>query len=94
MRIKATTKMRRKIRVESAEAELKLPWRISSTTSWEMVAVGELEELEIMMTGRSYMRSASRVRKSTATMSAGRTSGRVMRKKVWIRLAPSTRAAS
>ena len=47
-----------------------------------------------MMTGRSYMRSASSVRKSTATMSAGRTNGRVMLVKVCHAEAPSTRAAS
>ena len=94
MRMKATAKMSRKMSVDSAEAELKLPWRISSTTSCDTVAVGEFEELEIMMTGRSYMRSASSVRKRMATMSAGFTSGSVILVKRCHAVAPSTRAAS
>src|SRR5690625_7934680 len=74
MRMNATAKMSKKMSVDMADAELKLPWRMSSTTSWEMVAVGELEEPEIIITGRSYMRRASRVRNKIATISAGLTS--------------------
>ena len=44
---KAIPNISRKIRVDTAEAELKLPWRMSSTTSWEMVAVGEFDDDEI-----------------------------------------------
>ena len=80
--------------MERAEAELKLPCRMSSTTSCEITAVGEFEDPEIMITGRSYMRSASKVRNKIATMSAGLTNGSVMRKKRCRRLAPSTLAAS
>src|SRR5699024_3255741 len=94
MRMNATAKMSKKMSVDMADAELKLPWRMSSTTSWEMVAVGELEEPEIIITGRSYMRRASRVRNKIATISAGLTSGKVMWMKVCQRDAPSMRAAS
>src|SRR5690625_6485916 len=93
-RMNETEKLSKKMCGDMADAELKLPWRMSSTTSWEMVAVGELEEPEIIITGRSYMRRASRVRNKIATISAGLTSGKVMWMKVCQRDAPSMRAAS
>src|SRR5699024_11080709 len=46
----ATPKMSRNTSVDSADEELKLPWRMSSTTSCEMVAVGEFDDEEIMIT--------------------------------------------
>jgi VWFA-related protein len=48
----------------------------------------------VRLAGRSYMRSASRVRNRTATMRAGRTSGSVIRKNACTALAPSILAAS
>ena len=92
--MKATAKMSRKISVEIAEAELKLPPCMSEMTSWLSTAVGEFAEELIMMTGRSYMRSASRVRNRMATISAGLISGRVIFVNCCQRDAPSTRAAS
>ena len=73
-------------------------WQLRSTKSQLKrgmnVCVYEFDDEEIMMTGRSYMRSASSVRNRMATMSAGRISGRVIRVNWAQRDAPSTRAAS
>src|SRR5699024_6907004 len=91
---KATAKIIRNTSVEIAEALLKSPVRISLTTNIDTVAVWDAELGDTRITGRSYMRSASRVRKRMATMSAGRTSGRVILVNCCHREAPSTRAAS
>src|SRR5699024_10001274 len=91
---KATAKIIRNTSVEMADALLKAPVRISLTTNIDTVAVWDAELGDTRITGRSYMRSASRVRKRMATMSAGRTSGRVILVNCCHREAPSTRAAS
>ena len=64
--------------VDSADAELKLFCRISVTTNWEIVAVGEFADDEIKITGRSYILSVSKVRNNTVTISAGFINGNVI----------------
>ena len=90
----ATAKMNKNTNVDSAEAELKCPWRISSTTNWLIVAVGAFELADTKITGKSYIRKASNVRNSTATISAGFTKGKVIDRNICHVDAPSTRAAS
>ena len=90
----ATKKISKNTIVDSADAELKLFCRISVTTNWEIVAVGEFADDEIKITGRSYILSASKVRNSTATISAGFTNGSVIFQNCCHAFAPSTLAAS
>jgi len=49
----ATKKISKNTIVDSADAELKLFCRISVTTNWEIVAVGEFADDEIKITGRA-----------------------------------------
>ena len=56
--------------------------------------MGEFADDEIKITGRSYILSASKVRNSTATISAGFTNGSVIFQNCCHAFAPSTLAAS
>ena len=87
----AQAKMKMKVIVDSADAELG-PDRICFTTRIDRVIVPFAPPVRIA--GRSYMRSVSSDRKITATASAGLTSGSVIRQNRCHALAPSTFADS
>ena len=87
----AQAKMKTKVIVESADAELGPDW-ICLTTRIDKVDVPFAPPVRIA--GRSYMRSVSSDRKINATARAGLTNGSVIRQNRCQALAPSTFADS
>src|SRR5262249_44698075 len=90
-RTNATRKMNKNVIVDSAAAAF---WLLRSSFTARMDSVVVWFAPCVRMYGRSKMRSTSRTRNSTATRSAGLTSGSVMRTKRCHAFAPSTRADS